>query len=393
MSRYARTDWARGLGRHAARRLLRSRRRRVAVVALLCLVGAATVAGVLVTRQPEEQRRLDGARLPESTVRITPARTLLVRAGAPAGGDGSSRRPFADIQDGLDAARAGDVVSIARGSYLGPVTTVRSGEPGAPITIAGQPGAVLRGRAVDRDRALTVAHSWIVVSGLEITRADKGIWLQQATRVVIRGNYVHDLGGECIRMKYFSRRNEVVDNRIGPCGLVNFNLAMGRKNGEGVYLGTAPEQLRRNPVHTPDDTGQNWVHGNRINTHAECVDIKEGAEGNLVERNRCTGSLDPEGSGLDSRGNRNTIRYNIVDGVRGKGVRLGGDTADQGIDNLVYSNVLTRTGSQAVGVMRRPQRLICGNTFFANGGGGSNVFGVDPAVACPRPAPRIQEVP
>jgi parallel beta-helix repeat protein len=171
---------------------------------------------------------------------------------------------------------------------------------------------------------LTIENDWIVVSGLRITRGDKGIWLQGAHNVTLRGNTVRDTGGECIRLKYLAARNEIVDNRIGPCGAVNFNLRASRKNGEGVYVGTAPEQLDRNPTRQPDASSQNWVHDNVITTRAECVDIKEASSLNVVEHNRCSGGLDPDGSGLDSRGNDNVFRWNTVTDVVGKGVRLGG---------------------------------------------------------------------
>jgi len=112
------------------------------------------------------------------------------------------------------------------------------------------------------------------------------------------------------------------------------------------------------------------------------VDLKEGAELNLVERNRCSGGLDPDGSGLDARGNDNVFRYNTVSDVAGKGVRLGGDTKSQGLGNEVFGNTLVRTGGQAVGAMRLPQRRICGNTLGSNAAGASNVKTVSPSAPC-----------
>jgi hypothetical protein len=184
---------------------------------------------------------------------------------------------------------------------------------------------------------------------------------------------VYGTGGECIRIKYRSRENEVAHNLVGPCGLVNFDVAAGRKNGEGVYLGTAPEQLYKNPTPEPDNSGANRVHDNLITAAAECVDVKEASEGNVVERNACSGGLDPDGSGLGSRGNRTVFRFNVVTDQVGKGVRLGGDTPDQGVLNDVYGNALLRTGSYAVGAMRMPQGRVCGNTVGDNARGVVNV--------------------
>jgi hypothetical protein len=276
----------------------------------------------------------------------------------------------------------GDPVSIGPGTYPGPLVTQRSGTAGARIRLVGD-RSVVRGESVDDERLLTIRHSWWVVTGLTLTHADKGIWLQKASHNVLRGNTIAGTGGECVRVKYYSVANELAGNRIGPCGLVNFDLEGGHKNGEGIYVGTAPEQLARNPSAGPDASNRNWIHDNAITPRAECVDLKEHAERNLVERNTCSGGLDPDGSGLESRGNRNTFRDNTVTDYVGKGIRFGGDTPDQGIRNDAYGNTLQRTGSYAIGAMRLPQGKICGNTVGGNRAGRSNVGAIDPASACP----------
>ncbi|CAM9752652.1 unnamed protein product, partial [Discosporangium mesarthrocarpum] len=55
----------------------------------------------------------------------------------------------------------------------------------------------------------------------------------------------------------------------------------------------------------------------------ECVDIKEGASYNLIEKNDCGGQLDDDSGGINVRGNYNTIRYNSVRKCHGAGVRIG----------------------------------------------------------------------
>lgn len=320
------------------------------------------------------------------------ARTWLVdaRAAVDARGPGHRRAlggeaaPFATLQEGLDAAGPGDVVRVAPGEYTGPVHTVRDGAPGLPVRVEGEPGAVLRGEAVDEDRLLSITHDWVTVRGLEITNADKGVWIQGASHVVLRGNHIHHTGGECVRLKYHATRNEVVDNTIEGCGLVNFDLSANRKNGEGVYIGTAPEQLAgHNPTPEPDTSDRNWVHDNVITAPSECVEVKEAARQNLVERNMCSGGLDPKGGALASRGNHTVFRGNIVYGYVGKGVRLGGDTPDQGLYNDVRDNTLLHTGGHAVGVMRLPQGRICGNVLRDNLAGAATPRDVVPDVPCP----------
>ena len=84
------------------------------------------------------------------------------------------------------------------------------------------------------------------------------------------------------------------------CGISDFEFNDGSKNGEGVYIGTAPEQLKdgKNPTAKIDRSNNNWVHHNQFNTQGnECVDIKEGSSFNLIENNRRTGQKDINSGG------------------------------------------------------------------------------------------------
>ena len=59
-----------------------------------------------------------------------------------------------------------------------------------------------------------------------------------------------------------------------------------------------------------DRCNNNWVRGNTIETCGnECVEIKEGSSGNLVENNVCSNQLDPNAGCYAARGDDNTIRY------------------------------------------------------------------------------------
>jgi hypothetical protein len=79
----------------------------------------------------------------------TVSRTLHVHAGAAAGGDGSEGAPFATIQEGVDAANAGDQVLVGAGVYHEAVEFPRSGEPGRFIQVLGEEGAIVDGSDPD----------------------------------------------------------------------------------------------------------------------------------------------------------------------------------------------------------------------------------------------------
>lgn len=301
----------------------------------------------------------------------SPNPTITVRAGATAPGSGSASSPFPTISAALAAATAGDVVMVEAGTYPELVRSVRDGTVTQPIRIVGRAGAVIQGMAADEDRLVEFNHSYLTLEGFRLTGADKLLWLQKTSGVRILGNTFDGAGGECIRLKFFATDNEVARNTIRNCGSVNFTYPNGSgKNGEGVYIGTAPEQrAEKNPTDEVDASDRNWVHGNDIQTRAECVDIKEGASANLVESNRCTGQLDPNGSAFDSRGNGNFFVANVATNVVGAGVRLGGDTPRDGADNVVIGNELRSTGGYAVKLENPSQRAVCGNTIGDNAAG------------------------
>jgi parallel beta-helix repeat protein len=296
-------------------------------------------------------------------------RTLHVSRAARPAGDGSAASPFARIADAVAVAGPGDTVLVGAGTYAELLTTVRPGRPAAPIRIVGTPGARLVGpKGIDTGRLLQVLHDYITVESLELSDANILIRVEGASGVRIVGNRLHDAGGECVRLKSYAQRNELANNTISGCGRVRFDLARDKKNGEGIYIGTAPEQSDG----WPDRSDGNWVHHNRILPAAECVDVKERARHNLVERNRCSGSDDPDGAGFSSRGDHTTFRGNRSTHHAGAGIRLGGDTATQGLHNNVLGNTLADNAGYGLKVMRTPQGRIAANTIVRNRRGRTN---------------------
>jgi hypothetical protein len=309
-------------------------------------------------------------------------------------GDGSSDRPFGKIQQALAVAQPNDTIVVAAGIYSGQLRSVRSGRPDAPITIAGARGAVIEGDG-EITNLVELTHDHLVVRGFALTKADKLIVLIGAADVHIIDNDLYDAGGECVRLRYHSSDNEIASNRIARCGRTNFDLSDDSKNGEGIYIGTAPEQLDdKNPTDEPDNSNRNWVHDNDIAVPAECVDIKEDAVGNVVERNRCAAGRDPNGAGFSSRGIATAFIDNFSTGHVGDGIRLGGDKKDDGIQSVVRGNRLIDNDGYGLSVHRMPQGEICGNYLRGNALGSVDVDvdddenKPDPARPCrSRPAP------
>uniref|UniRef100_UPI003594130B hypothetical protein n=1 Tax=Nostoc sp. TaxID=1180 RepID=UPI003594130B len=265
--------------------------------------------------------------------------------------------------------------------------TRTNGTQDKPITITGTDKAVVKGAG--KARVVEINHDYIVLNGFTVDGLhgnsksakgyrDKLIYVQGKEKLSgvvglkILNMQIANAGGECVRLRYFAQNNEIAFNKIFNCGVQDFKFRGGGKNGEGIYIGTAPEQRNdgKNPTTDIDASADNWIHHNVIDTQGnECVDVKEGASRNIVESNYCTGQLDPNSGGLDSRGNNNIFRYNQVFGNIGAGIRLGGDTSSDGSDNDVYGNNIYDNASGGIKFQAKSQGQICENVMKNNVGG------------------------
>lgn len=307
------------------------------------------------------------------------------------------------IQRAIDQAEPGDVVELMPGTYLQDVVTKRPGQPSKPIIIKGSRGAVVKGSGAAR--IFEINHSYITLDGFTIDGLigspsnksnfrDKLVYvigktpLTPITGVRIINMELKNSGGECLRFRYFAQGNEVANSRITNCGAFDFVFGDGGKNGEAVYIGTAPEQTddKKNPTSDPDRSNGNWIHNNYIDTQGnECVDIKEGSSGNITEYNVCTGQKDKESGGFDSRGDENVFRFNEIYGNIGAGVRLGGDNETDGVNNHVYQNVIKDNLGGGIKIQRLPQGKVCGNEMTGNNGknaAGSYGDDFEPSSSC-----------
>ncbi len=330
---------------------------------------------------------------------------------APKGNDAHSglraTAPLATIQHALALVRAGDTIHLAPGDYFENLTSVNSGRAGAPITIMGPADAILHG-AGQASAAFYLTDNYYTLTGFTIDGlfgdpntkegyTQKLLYVQGkgnkegVTGLRVLGMRFQNAGGECVRLRYFAHQNEIAYSSFHICGLLDFVFGEGGKNGEGIYVGTAPDQLEdgKNPTADPDESSNNWIHHNQMDTQGnECVEIKEGGHNNLIEYNLCTGQLDPASAGIGARGSNNIIRYNTIYDNVGAGIRLGGHLLDgrqYGIDNEVYGNYLFGNVAGGVKIIVEPQSRICSNRLERNQG--KQVFGegseaYDPTATC-----------
>lgn len=292
----------------------------------------------------------------------------------------SPANALAGFQAGLNLVQPGDTLHLGDGIYKQTLKTVRGGTIDAPITIIGGRGAILNGSG-NEDRTFEINHDFYILDGWTIdgkhgdTYQDKLLYVMGTvanrgpTGIVVRNMKIGNALGECIRLRYFVTKAQIYNNEIGPCGILDFEMDGGGKNGEGIYIGTSSNQWGdgKNPTSGPDVSRDNYVFNNVINTQGnECVDIKEGATANVIEGNDCTGGRDTESAGMDSRGSGNTFRGNTIHDTTSGGIRFGGHTINgvvYGVNNSATGNTIRNNSVGGIKVMVRPQNQICGNTF------------------------------
>ncbi len=328
----------------------------------------------------------------------------------PAGSDSSSgttsSTAFKTIQTALDIAVGGDTIILGAGVYKQDIKSVRDGSKDRPITLSGARDSIVKGSG--GSHIIEINNNYITLQGFTVDGLfgdrksadgyrDKLVYVQGknpkngVTGLKVMNMVLKNAAGECVRLRYFAHNNEISQNTIGPCGVADFKFPSDNKNGEGIYLGTSSEQWSdgKNPTADPDISTHNWIHHNNFDTQGnECVDIKEGATENIVEYNTCTGQLDAESGGFDSRGDANIFRYNTSTGNLGAGIRLGGHTVNgiiYGKNNQVYENTIANNKNGGIKFEVLPQSKVCENIMSGNIGGnaaGSKAKGINPTSKC-----------
>ncbi len=140
---------------------------------------------------------------------------------------------FRTIADGLKAAKPGDTVLVAPGVYKESVSQFPSGEPGSPIALRAEKGAVLDGDGVPKAGdvhagiSLRDAHD-LIVEGFLVKRFGYCMFINGCQRVVIQKNYI-DLRESEKSAPYGIRLKRCRDS------LVQLNVAVEPKLGEHHY--------------------------------------------------------------------------------------------------------------------------------------------------------------
>jgi hypothetical protein len=281
---------------------------------------------------------------------------------------GATDAPLRTLGKALELVQPGWHIRLRTGVYQEAAETVRPGRPDAPIVI--EPdinhSPVLDGDS-HRMGALQVEHSYYTIRGLEFRDFYEGFKIYHSTGVIVEHNYIHDISAECVFVKDGSHDNIVRNNTVHDCGL--------DENGEGIYIGTAPENRELRNDGLPDINLRNIVTGNIIYRVTEGVDIKEDSSLNVVSLNYIYDTTEEGTGGINVRGDENFIYDNLVESNEGSGIRLGGDLASHpeyeedyryGGNNVLRGNISRNNEQYGYKLMVGPQVFDVTNIGFSN---------------------------
>jgi hypothetical protein len=248
--------------------------------------------------------------------------------------------PWCSLAPAASAARPGDVVRVARGTYRGTFRPLVSGTATAPIRVIGAPDVVLDGAGAAAAVKFIAVAGWSLES-LRITGgANQGVWVEASSDVALRNVVVSGNPGAGVQLKGarattvagstlsangsagLKEASDVVGTTITSSTITANGLGGAAYNGDGLQLGGTGAVVRGNTIAGNGDPGP-YEHG---------IYTGSASKGWLIEGNTITAS---GGANIKASGT-GTIRGNrLVDGRHGLVLASNPAPVD------VFTNVIT----------------------------------------------------
>ncbi|QIP87021.1 sheath polysaccharide-degrading enzyme [Streptomyces sp. Tu 2975] len=280
-----------------------------------------------------------------------------------------------ELKAALTAARPGDTIQLADGTYTGNFKTSVDGTSSSRIMLTGSSRAVLKAGG-GYGLHLNGASYW-TVRGITVTGGQKGIMTDTADGVVIDSVTVHGLDMEGVHFRNSSRDGVIKNSRIHDTG------NDGRGMGEGVYVGSAGGTSDRSDnVQILDNTIGPDVGG-------EAVDIKEGTTGAKIIGNTFDGrgltGANYDDSWVDVKGNNVLVENNTGRNTTNNGYETHTQQSGWGCGTVFRGNnsdLRGATGAKQLAVSVTNQSSSCRTTVYASntvtGGKGLTNIAVTP---------------
>ncbi|MDJ1114494.1 right-handed parallel beta-helix repeat-containing protein [Microbacterium dauci] len=245
------------------------------------------------------------------------------------------------LRAALAEAGPGTVIRLEPGMYNAQFDLTRSGTRSAPIWVCGPRTAVLNGYGVGGGNGIEVLNaSDVILTGFTVTNSLKAVMVTGGTRVTVSDIAATMTGQEAIHLRANTVDSIVAGNEVSNTGLVT------PEYGEGIYIGSHPDNWCALTDCEPDESLRNTIADNEIfDTSAEAIDAKEGSAGGRIIGNVIDGSSSTATDRMIViRGNDWFVADNVGDGG---GTARDGILVDQppnpgyGADNLIVRNRMT----------------------------------------------------
>ena len=194
----------------------------------------------------------------------------------------------AQLATALADAGPGTVIQLADDTtFTGPFKLTADGSETAPIWVVGPRSAVVT--TGDKNVGGGIAFfvdggKHVRLSGFTVSESFQGVWVKSGSNVAVANLHVHHIGYEAIHLRIYTTDSYVVGNLIEDTGFAD------ARYGEGVYIGTSPENWNRDNNGDPDVSSRNMVAGNTINrTGAEQIEPKAGTADGIIRDNVLNG--------------------------------------------------------------------------------------------------------
>jgi hypothetical protein len=312
----------------------------VALPALVAAASAACSTGRAASGAPHGRATTPAAHASTSQ-RGTPSNPTVATGGC---GSGQVVSSAGQLRDALAAARPGQTIVLAKGTYTGNFVASVSGTAAGPITLCGGQASVLDGGDIGHGYVFYLNKaSWWQLEGFTVTDGQKGVVTDGSSHDLIYGLYVHNIGDEAIHLRSFSS-----DDSVSHCVIRDTGLKT-QFFGEGIYVGSAHSNWCRYTGCQPDQSNDNTISFNDIaNTTAENIDIKEGTTGGILMQNTLDGAgmvASAATAWVNVKGNDWTIDGNKGSSSIGDGFQVHQVYPGWGIGNLFKDNTATVDGS------------------------------------------------
>ncbi|WP_150306994.1 right-handed parallel beta-helix repeat-containing protein [Planctomonas psychrotolerans] len=283
-----------------------------------------------------------------------------------------------ELASALGAAKAGDVIAVAPGSYGANFDISAAGTADQPIWICGSRDAVFDAGSFTSGYGFQMtSSSHVILTGMTIRNVKKGVMVVNSSAITVSDIALSDIGEEAVHLRTNTTDSFVLANTIHRTGLYT------PEYGEGIYIGSDPSNWCTFSDCLPDRSNRNSVLSNVITaTTVEGIEAKSGTEQGWIASNTIDGALldtryalswiSVSGNDYIVEGNSGTnspedgiksVEVATVEGWGRNNVFVGNSAAD--VNPAFYGVRITTPGTGAI--------VGCDNTLTGTGFGVTNV--------------------